>query len=377
MCRVFEHSVPAWRLEPKWLLNLIVAFLLTLFLVSCTGEFCTSETPTANPFSAISVYEQTICVATGSNVYCGTTNDKGHDSNRIPGAGRLFSFQKGQTSDTQRDILLDTREGTCLGLPNGKGTFSIMCAQWLVRGLYPLPSAHDLDISTGDHVTSVVCLGTNAGILCTRFFSQHTRRVLTHASIRRVAGGWHHVCGINNEGRILCSELDTEDILRHTLNSQKGHGCGQVSPPSSGKYVEITSGAVHTCALSESGTVRCWGAGDRLTQNRCFSPFDQEEEFDHGQSRQPPGKFTTIVAGKFHTCALRPNQTVECWGANEHGETNAPEKHFLEIEAGGESSCGVTTEGEFLCWGDASGLGRQMQQILRASGIINGSTQSE
>ena len=48
--------------------------------------------------------------------------------------------------------------------------------------------------------------------------------------------------------------------------------------------------------LFHDGSVACWGLG-----------LD-------GQSSPPEGVFTSVSAGLFHTCGVRPDGSVECWG---------------------------------------------------------------
>ena len=74
-------------------------------------------------------------------------------------------------------------------------------------------------------------------------------------------------------------------------------------------------GESHTCVLTTSGGVRCWGhnqfgqLGDGTTEDR---------------SAPPGGDVVTgvqaIAAGLYHTCALTTTGGVRCWGANESGQ---------------------------------------------------------
>lgn len=89
------------------------------------------------------------------------------------------------------------------------------------------------------------------------------------------------------------------------------------------KMTQVAAGAYHTCALRSNGTVWCWG-------------FDEDGELgDEGSTdcvfasacRVPtplevPGISTAIqvAGGQYHTCALLSNGTVECWGANDKGQ---------------------------------------------------------
>lgn len=62
--------------------------------------------------------------------------------------------------------------------------------------------------------------------------------------------------------------------------------------------------------------------------------------------------FIQVAAGENHTCALRGNGQVECWGANDQGQLDVPEDaRFQQITSGWRFSCGIRTDGTLTCWG--------------------------
>ena len=66
----------------------------------------------------------------------------------------------------------------------------------------------------------------------------------------------------------------------------------------------------------------------------------------------PPGRYDAISAGKHHTCAIRHDQTLDCWGDDMRGQASPPAGQFRMVSAGGNHSCGITVEQELVCWGD-------------------------
>ena len=65
-------------------------------------------------------------------------------------------------------------------------------------------------------------------------------------------------------------------------------------------------------------------------------------------------KYQAVDAGKNHTCGIKLDNTLECWGDNTQGQTDAPEGQFLSVSAGGVYSCGIDFEGQLACWGHAA-----------------------
>ena len=75
-----------------------------------------------------------------------------------------------------------------------------------------------------------------------------------------------------------------------------------------------------------------------------------------GPPPPPPsdGLYQAVDAGKNHTCGIKMDNTLECWGDNTQGQTNAPEGQFLSVSAGGVYSCGINFENQLACWGHAA-----------------------
>jgi alpha-tubulin suppressor-like RCC1 family protein len=79
--------------------------------------------------------------------------------------------------------------------------------------------------------------------------------------------------------------------------------------------VALTGGTLHTCALKANGTVACWGNND-------FGQLGDGTLINQLTPTAVPGltNVVAISAGQQHTCALRSNGTAFCWGANGSGQ---------------------------------------------------------
>ena len=110
-------------------------------------------------------------------------------------------------------------------------------------------------------------------------------------------------------------------------------------PQPATRWLAVDAGARHTCGIRANGTVACWG-----NNTDGFGTY-------YGQSVAPSGTFTAISAGDLHTCGVRTDGTVACWGADRSGQSQAPAGTFQSVSAGSSHSCGVRTDGTVACWG--------------------------
>ena len=148
---------------------------------------------------------------------------------------------------------------------------------------------------------------------------------------------------------------------------------------------DISAGGEHTCALHTDTSISCWGhCGDVY---RGFKPpIDcslSAVRIRNNQQNQILTDFATLAAGGRHTCAVKKNGTLWCWGKNGNGQlgdgTNmesliapvqtvlngAPLRNVNIVSAGGSTTCAVTQQYQMIyCWGEGrSGqLGNGLQQ---------------
>jgi alpha-tubulin suppressor-like RCC1 family protein len=77
----------------------------------------------------------------------------------------------------------------------------------------------------------------------------------------------------------------------------------------------IATGDFHTCAMRSNGTVQCWGSnslgqlGNGMTID---SPTPVAVSGVNGA--------TAVSAGALHTCAALSGGTIQCWGSNGEGQ---------------------------------------------------------
>ena len=65
----------------------------------------------------------------------------------------------------------------------------------------------------------------------------------------------------------------------------------------------------------------------------------------------PTGEFASVSAGGIHTCGVKTDGSVACWGYDDSGQATPPAGEFASVSAGGSHTCGVMTDGAVACWG--------------------------
>jgi alpha-tubulin suppressor-like RCC1 family protein len=175
--------------------------------------------------------------------------------------------------------------------------------------------------------------------------------------LSRVTAGGFHACGLNASGSAFCWG---QDSLAQLANGD-GNRVNSTTPiPVAGGFTfsTISAGSKHTCGLRADGVVMCWG-DNRRGQLGTFTP-------DTVSDTPVPvsGSYSQISAGRSHTCALTPAGAAVCWGGNDSSQLGrgAPESStvpvpvaggltFRSITAGAFNTCGITTGGAAYCWG--------------------------
>ncbi|MCA2010484.1 hypothetical protein LCM17_03225 [Cereibacter sphaeroides] len=127
------------------------------------------------------------------------------------------------------------------------------------------------------------------------------------------------------------------------------------------QVVSVAVGSNHSCAVSQSGGVWCWGFGEAAA----LGPDDPQYL---ASPRRVPGMsegFLRVATGNSHSCALHQTGQVFCWGYNGHGQlgdgseiaSSAPvavrglQGGAISIAAGGNQTCAITFNSQLYCWG--------------------------
>jgi alpha-tubulin suppressor-like RCC1 family protein len=171
-----------------------------------------------------------------------------------------------------------------------------------------------------------------------------------------ISAGYEHTCAILNDGTVRCWGNGLNGQLGYGRTGNVGDGCGQppsntpsagppcpvapgeppktpdpgvasVGPVDLGGHtaVAVSAGRLHTCVIRNDGNVVCWGYGGdgRLGYGNSVSVGDGGS--DPSVASAGPvdlGGHTAVAisAGDTHTCAILEDGTVRCWGYGANGQ---------------------------------------------------------
>ncbi|WP_205624717.1 Ig-like domain-containing protein [Vulgatibacter incomptus] len=132
------------------------------------------------------------------------------------------------------------------------------------------------------------------------------------------------------------------------------------------RFVSISAGDTHTCALNAAGAAWCWGAN---WSGQLGNGDTADEESHPIPVRVGPGlglRFTSLSAGESFTCGLTADGDVWCWGDNGDYQLGfddisgaatpvlVPGSHYAAISTMYYGICGLDFTGRAHCWGYSS-----------------------
>eukprot|EP01083_Nonionella_stella_P308810 1091182_1 len=148
----------------------------------------------------------------------------------------------------------------------------------------------------------------------------------------QIFGGDRHTCALSQTNTVKCWGRNFDGELGYGDQNIRGDDVGQMGDAldtvdlgTMFTPTDMSSGYLHTCAVSESDTVKCFG----------YNPWGQLGYEDINGRGTDPGQMgddlntidlgsdfipTQIFGGDRHTCALSQTNTVKCWGRNFDGE---------------------------------------------------------
>ncbi len=328
--------ITEWRLGPDLGIDTLVARVGDLDPVYITAR-------ASPPFhaSAVVVANQTTCAISDGDVYCWGSNVRGKVNVSTP--GDAFTFP-------QR-ISLPAKVSSISGGYN-----------------------HECAVTT-EVPPQAYCWGDNSfgqlGVDVSKQLYGGPFRVPVADGIASVAAGMDHTCGLTPAGVAYCwgngtfGQLGTGEIAGCFVPAPGKLTCsGPTRVAGDARFVEIASGASHTCGIASSGQLYCWGLNDsgQLGFQSSSPCVIENSDYYYGyyetfvscalapQAVSSATSVTAVAAGD-GTCALGGSGGVSCFGPPGGSAFVSIAVPFTSLSPDGD--CGVALDGAAYCWTSA------------------------
>lgn len=208
-------------------------------------------------------------------------------------------------------------------------------------------------------------------------YSQVPLEQFPELAFRSIVTGTEFNCGLTAEGHAYC--WGDNEFAQLGQGTRGGYNETPQRVGGTMEFIALAAGPQHACGLVADGQAFCWGNTDH---GRTGTTDDWQGEpwalaptaVKHigGIER----RFRAISAGHLHTCGIELGGGAYCWGDNLGGQqgigfpaniyqpvTPVAGGHlFIGITTGKEHTCGIRDDGQVLCWGrkedvDVYGIG--------------------
>ena len=214
------------------------------------------------------------------------------------------------------------------------------------------------------------------------------------ALARYLDAGDAHTCVVLDGGELKCFGVNTAGqigsggtVALGDAASEMGDALAAVNLGAGRSVRAVSAGNLHTCALLDNATVKCFGEGDngRLGYGATTDIGRTMASMGDGLPAVDLGTGRTaklLATGAAHTCVVLDNDAVKCWGLNDDGQLGLGDTdargddvgemgdalpavslglgagvRVVAIAAGDAHTCVLLSSGAVQCWG-AGGNGR-------------------
>jgi alpha-tubulin suppressor-like RCC1 family protein len=186
---------------------------------------------------------------------------------------------------------------------------------------------------------------------------------------RSLVAAHDHSCAIDDLGDVYCFGLNDRGQLGQGHREQV---TGLVRVPLPAPAATVSAQSTHTCALLRDAAIHCWGgnAEGQLGQNDPGVGADATERDGLSPLRVGTEAWLAVATGDGHTCAVRLDGALFCWGRNSSHELGpetriqvrgpirvGSDADWLEPVPGQQYTCAIKRDGSVWCWGQNIGSG--------------------
>ena len=149
-----------------------------------------------------------------------------------------------------------------------------------------------------------------------------------------------------------------------------GENTTDSGPGAAPPTVQVVGGFDHTCAKSKNGVLKCWGSNTLGQVGNGIGTFpdggDPPNVITPSSVSMAGTDIVGIGNGLNHTCAIKSDHSLVCWGYNYSGQLGDGKKvpqsatpiavsgvsNVVQVAGGIVFTCAVISGGSVKCWGD-------------------------
>ncbi len=209
---------------------------------------------------------------------------------------------------------------------------------------------------------------------------------------RYVSTGHFHSCAITDTDSLYCWGKNSHGQLATDNDSNNSGNWSLLTAITAGTtsddWLMISAGASHTCGIKNTDELWCWGdnATDQMGNSSASKPTQTSPIQVMEDGLTIPFSAKDVTTGGYtnntdhtaggHTCAIKTDGTLWCWGENDTsqlGEQTTTNRaiptqiivdaaaegfppqfnnSWVSIKAGNRFTCGLQTDQQLYCWGD-------------------------
>jgi alpha-tubulin suppressor-like RCC1 family protein len=192
-------------------------------------------------------------------------------------------------------------------------------------------------------------------------------------SARRVYVFWYHTCIISTTGQMKCWGNGGQGQLGYNNLVSYSTPPGWIDLGSGVTAKDACGGQYSICVLTSAGMVKCWG--ENWNGQLGYGDTQNHRRF-------PPAAFvflgsgvtaSQLACGNAHTCILSTTGQIKCWGRNYFGQLGYGDtvdryspQDFIHLGAGVTAksititdftTCAILHNGTVRCWGESPYVG--------------------
>ncbi len=196
----------------------------------------------------------------------------------------------------------------------------------------------------------------------------------------QVVAGYSYTCGIHSNrlalGQLFCWGYNSYGSLGNTdlstaLVDEFVPQAVLLGNDLDNNWVEVKADFIHTCGIRQQtngSTLWCWGNGGsgQLGNGLYESSLIPSQVMSTLGSAIPDTDWINVAVGVDHSCGIRADSTLWCWGLNTYGGLGNPAQpssqlapiqegtfavDWIKVYAHQYQTCGLKRSGEISCWG--------------------------